>query len=211
MTNDTNPAAAPNPARALRLSVLRRGAIAAALLGGGVVIGAAGFATAQGAMGPGGWHHHGPKIGMIQFFAHSALENVGATSDQETKVHDIIASAYQKIEPTDGKREEMRKQVLELLKAPNLDRAAAEKMRADKVAEMDAKSKLIVGAALDAAAQLTPDQRVKLVQNVEARMEEHRGWGHWGRGFGGPEHGDHGERGDRGPGEHGPDAGGDHE
>ena len=210
MTNDTTPAATPAPVRALRASVLRRGAIAAALLGGGIVIGAAGFATAQGAMGPGGWHHHGPKIGMIQFFAHRAMENVGATSDQETKVHDIIATAYQKIEPTDGKREEMRKQVLDILKAPTIDRAAAEKMRADKVAEMDAKSKLIVGAALDAAAQLTPDQRVKLVQNVEARMEEHHGWHHWGR-DGGPEHGEHGDHGDHGSMEHGPDSGSDHE
>jgi periplasmic protein CpxP/Spy len=205
MTNDTTPANAA-PARSLRTSVLRRGAIAAALLGGGIVIGAAGFATAQG-MGPGGWHHgwHGPKIGMIQFFAHAALENVGATSDQETKVHDIIAAAYQKVEPPEGQREEMRKQVLDLLKAPTIDRAAIEKMRAEKVADMDAKSKVIVNAALDAAAQLTPDQRVRLVHNVEARMDEreHGGWGHWGRGFGGPEHGEHGAA------EHGPDAGGD--
>ena len=204
MTNDTNPAATPNPVRSLRTSVLRRGAIAAALLGGGIAIGAAGFATAQG-MGPGGWHHHhGPKIGMVQFFAHNALENVGATSDQETKVHDIIAAAYQKIEPTDGKREEMRKQVLELLKAPTIDRGAAEKLRAEKIADMDAKSKVILAAALDAAGQLTPEQRTKLVQNVEARMEEHHhgGWRHWGHEDGGPDHHEHGEH---GHGDHGPD------
>ena len=197
MTNDTNVSRQPGGTG----TWLRRGAIAAALLSGGIVIGAAGFATAEGAMGPGGWHHHGPKIGMIQFFAHHALENVGATSDQETKVHDIIASAYQKIEPGDASRDEMRKQVLDILKAPTVDRAAAEKLRAQKIADMDTKSKVIVGAALDAAAQLTPEQRVKLVENVEARMEEHHGWQH--RGFDG-EHGS-----DHGPMEHGAD--GDHD
>ena len=197
-SNDTNPA----PERSRRSSMLRRSALAAVLLGGGIVIGAAGFATAQGAMGgPGGWHHGGPKVGMVQFFVHGALENVGATSDQETKVHDIIATAYQKIDSSQDERDEMRKQVMELLKAPTIDRAAAEKLRAEKIADMDAKSKVIVGAALDAAAQLTPEQRVKLANNAEARMQEHEhgGWHHWGH-EDGPEHG---------PMEHGPD-GGDH-
>ena len=140
---------------------------------------------------------------MVQFFVHGALENVGATSDQETKVHDIIATAYQKIDPSQD-REEMRKQVLDILKAPTIDRAAAEKLRAEKIADMDAKSKVIVGAALDAAAQLTPDQRVKLVKNAEARMAEHEhgGWHHWGPGS---EHGpmEHGQGSDDRGGDHG--------
>lgn len=176
---------------------LRRGALAAVLLGSGVFLGAAGFATAQGAMGHGPWQGgHGPRLGMVQFFVRGALENVGATSDQETKVHDIIATAYQKIDPSEAKHDEMRKQVLDILRAPTIDRAAAETLRAQKIADMDAKSKVIVGAALDAAAQLTPEQRVKLAQNAQ-HMAEHDGWHRWGG-----EHRDGGP--DQGPVEHGP-------
>ncbi len=174
--------------------------MAVALLGGGFVLGAASFATAQGAMGHGMWHGgHGPRLGMVQYFVHGALENVGASSDQETKVHDIIAAAYQKIDPAEGTHDAMRKQVLDLMRAPTIDRAAAEKLRADEIARMDAKSKVIVGAMLDAASQLSPEQRVKLAEHAQERMAEHEhgGW----RRFG-PENGP----------EHGPDAGlaGDH-
>ena len=196
MANDTNSSSGTG-------TWLRRGALAAVLLGGGVFLGAAGFATAQGAMGHAMWHGgHGPRLGMVQFFVHGALENVGATSDQETKVHDIIATAYQKLEPAEEDHAAMRKQVLDILRAPTIDRAAAEKVRADAIARMDAKSKLIVGAALDAAAQLTPDQRVKLAQHAEAHMAEHAGWHRWGGD--GRDGGEHGPDADHGSMGHGP-------
>ena len=199
MTNDTNPSRQPGGSG----TWLRRGTFAAVLLGSGVFLGAAGFATAQGAMGHAMWQGggHGPRLGMVQYFVRGALENVGATSDQETKVHDIIATAFQKIDPSEAQHDEMRKQVLDILRAPTIDRAAAETLRAQKIADMDAKSKLIVGAALDAAAQLTPEQRVKLAQNAEQHMAEHAGWHRWGAHDGGPDAGPM----EHGPMEHGPD------
>ena len=160
----------------------RQSAIALVLIGGGFALGAASVATAHGDMG--GWHHHhhGPRVGMIQHMVRGALDNVGATTAQEDKVHDIIAKASTDLDQgkTDSGDDKgaMKKQVLELMKAPTLDRAAFDKLRADKVAAMDAKSKTIEDALFEAASQLTPEQRTKLVANVQERMEHH-GWGGW--------------------------------
>ena len=84
----------------------------------------------------------------------------------------------------------MRKQALELLSAPTVDRAAVEKMRLEAVAKFDAKSKTIAAGLLDIADQLTPEQRTKLAANIEAMAQ--RGpmggpmggpWGHWEHGW----------------------------
>ncbi len=198
--------------RAPRLSLLRRGVAAAALVAGGIVIGAGGLAVAGGEMGGGmmgsemGWHHHhhhGFMAGMLQRRVRGALDNVGATTAQEDKVHDVIANATTELDKDKGERGAMRRQILDLMKAPTLDRDAFEKLRAQKVSEMDAKSKVVSNALFDAASQLSPEQRAKLVGDFEARMD-HGGWGHHRDG----EHDrDRGmERGmDRSPGDHGPD------
>ena len=156
----------------------RQGAIAVGLLTGGFALGAVSFASADGMGGwHGGHHHHGPRVGMIQHVVHRALDSVGATTAQEDKVHDIIAATYTGLDQDKGEHEAMRKQAIALLSAPTIDRAAAEKLRADAVARFDAKSKTIVSAMLDAAGQLTPDQRTKLAAEVQDRMDHH-GWRH---------------------------------
>ena len=103
-------------------------------------------------------------------------ENVGATTAQEDKIHDIVAATFTELDKDGDGRDALRKQVLDLMRAPTLDRAAIEKLRAENVAAFDAKSKAIVAAVVDAAGQLTPAQRVKLAQNAEDRMA-HPWWG----------------------------------
>ena len=166
--------------------VWKQSAIALVLVGGGFALGAASLAVAHGDMGPGGmehgWgHHHGPRVGMIQHFTRRALDDVGASTAQEDKVHDIIASAYTELQKDGGgERGTMRKQVLELMKAPTLDKAAFEKLRAQKISDMETKSKVVSNALFDAAGQLTPEQRAKLVDKIEARMDHgHGGVGGW--------------------------------
>lgn len=65
-----------------------------------------------------------------------------------------------------------RGEVMELMTAPTIDRAAAETLRAARIAAIDEASKKITAAALDAAEVLTPEQRAKLVE----QMKERRGW-----------------------------------
>jgi Spy/CpxP family protein refolding chaperone len=65
-----------------------------------------------------------------------------------------------------------------LLAAPTIDRAAVEKLRAEAAAKFDAKSKALVGGVLEIADQLTPEQRVRLADEL-AQMRPHgpMGWG----------------------------------
>jgi protein CpxP len=175
MTDQNTPAPAapeaipPIPAPTSRTrSSWTRVALLGSMLVAGVALGAGGLAAAAGAHG---WMRGGgPRIERIQAMAERTLDSVGATSDQIAKVHDIIAGAYNDMQPMREKRAEFRKQMIELLKAPTLDAAAIEKARADHIADLDAASKRLSKAVTDVAGVLTPDQRVKVVDRIEAFM-----------------------------------------
>jgi Spy/CpxP family protein refolding chaperone len=154
-------------------------ALFGAALVAAVAIGAGGLAAASAAQDgwQNGWMGEGTRLERLQGAFRRALDSVGATSDQEAKVHDIVANAFAELAPTREKREAFRKQALDLLKAPTIDRAAIEKMRADHMAEMDAKSKRLVAALVDVAEILTPDQRVKLADRAQDFMQRpHHRW-----------------------------------
>jgi Spy/CpxP family protein refolding chaperone len=175
------------------------------LVMGGVLTGAVAFGAGLAlAAGPQafGWRH-GPQIERVQQIALHVLDSVGATSAQEAKIHDIIAATFAEVAPDPKDREAMRKQVLDLLRAPTVDRLAVEKLRADQVAKIDATSKKLVAAVLDIADQLTPEQRAKLADRADAMAQQGPMGGPWGGPHGGPMGGPwHGPRFDgRGPGD----------
>jgi Spy/CpxP family protein refolding chaperone len=145
----------------------RRPLVLGAIVLGGLALGAGGLAFAATVQGQFDFHR-GPRLALIQQFALRALDSIGATSAQEAKVHDIIAAAFADIVPGQEEHEALRQHVLDLLRTPTIDRAAVEKLRADHVADIEAKSKKIVAAILDIADQLTPEQRAKLVAHVES-------------------------------------------
>ncbi len=88
-------------------------------MAGVLALGVGGFALAEG-MGHGGWDR-GVRMAFLQHGVARALDSVGATSDQEAKVHDIIAAKLTEIAPDPKEHEAMRKQALELLGAPTID------------------------------------------------------------------------------------------
>jgi Spy/CpxP family protein refolding chaperone len=152
----------------------------AGVLAGGVALGAlgaGGLAIAAG-MDHFGWNH-GSHLAFVQGAVTRALDSVGANAAQEAKVHDIIAAKFTEIAPDPKQHEAMRKQALDLLAAPTIDRTAVEKLRADAVANFDAKSKLVVGGILDIADQLTPAQRTELAARI-GEMAQHGPMGPWG-------------------------------
>ncbi|WP_413991581.1 Spy/CpxP family protein refolding chaperone [Labrys okinawensis] len=164
----------------------------------GIVIGAAGLAGAAMVGDHMGWRQHGPRLEHIQNFVRMSLDSVAATSDQEAKVHDIIASAFTDLTPKPEDRMAMRKQAIDILKAPTVDKAALEKLRTNFVADADARSKRFLDAVTQIADVLTPDQRAKLAERAEA-------WADRGPMMDG-EHHRHGGRRDgwNGPGDDGP-------
>ncbi len=180
------------PARRWPRVLVLGGAMAA-----GIALGAGGLAAAA-VMGGGGWHH-GPRLERIQNFVRMSLDSVAATSEQEAKVHDIVAAAYTDLAPKPEDRAAFRKQAIDLLRAPSIDKAAVEKLRSDFVARTDAKSKRFVEAVLATAEVLTPEQRAKLAERADLWAERGpMGGGHrWHRdGQGGADRPDGGKAGD---------------
>jgi protein CpxP len=173
------------PPKLERRSIWPRAFAMIGVLGLGVALGAGSLAYAAGMehMGSG----PGPRLAMVQAMVQHALDSVGASSAQESKVHDIIAAKFTEIAPNPEEHEAMHKQALELLAAPTVDRAAVEKLRADIVAKFDAKSKAIVSGVLDIADQLTPAQRTALTAEI-AEMAKHGPMGMGGMGMGGWRH-----------------------
>lgn len=155
---------APVPAKRWPRALMLGGVMAA-----GIALGASGLAAAA-MMGGGGWHH-GPRLERIQNFVRMSLDSVAATSDQEAKVHDIVATAFTDLAPKPEDRMAMRKQAIDLLRAPTIDKAAIEKLRSDFVARTDAKSKRFTEAVLAIADVLTPDQRAKLADRAQMWAE----------------------------------------
>ena len=143
----------------------------------GVAIGAGGLAIGAG-MDQFGWRE-GMRLAMIQEHASHMMDSIGVSAAQEAKVHDIIAAKFAEIAPDPKQHEAMRKQALDLLSAPTIDRAAVEKLRTDAVANFDAKSKLVVSGILDVADQLTPAQRTELATRINT-MAQHGPMGPWG-------------------------------
>ena len=155
-----------------------RAATMVGVLAFGVALGAGGLAAAAG-MNAMGWRE-GARLAFLQGAVTHALDSVGASADQEAKIHDIVAAKFAEIAPKPDDHEALRKQALALLAAPTIDRAAVERLRADAVAIFDAKSKAIVGAVLDVADQLTPEQRARLAAELPEMGRGGPPFGPWG-------------------------------
>jgi len=132
-----------------------------------VAIVGAGVAFAQG----GGW---GPRFGPMGggFAGHGlsrVLDNVDATSEQEDRIWKIIDDARAELRPIGRDFRDARDQAAEILGAATIDRAAAETLRAGRIAAIDQASRRVTAALLDAAEVLTPEQRTKLLEQLKER------------------------------------------
>ena len=97
------------------------------------------------------------------------LGQVDATKEQEDKIEAIMDKVHDEVRPIMRSFRDTRDDVAKLLGAATIDRAAAETLRAERVAAMDEASRKVTAALLDAAEVLTPEQRTKLVEHFEGR------------------------------------------
>ena len=120
--------------------------------------------------------HFGSPESIEKMVKHLAVE-VDATPEQQEKLAAIAKQAAQDLEPLRGQAMEARKQAMELLSQPKVDRAALEQLRVAKLQHADAASKRITQALGDAAEVLTPEQRRKLAEHMARRggHRRHRG------------------------------------
>ncbi|MGQ0545926.1 MAG: Spy/CpxP family protein refolding chaperone [Betaproteobacteria bacterium] len=142
---------------------------------GGIAAGFSWKAFGQGRHG----FHGGANLDerIDKMVKHLAIE-IDATPEQQQKLAAIAKAAAKDLAPLRGQAMETRKQAMELLSAPSVDRAGLEKLRVSKLQHADAASRRITQALGDAAEVLTPEQRVKLAEHVARmghRRHRHRG------------------------------------
>jgi len=121
-----------------------------------------------------GWHH-GPMDaeGMARRIDKSVewvLSDVGASAEQKTRVATIARQAAADLAPLRDRHRAARRQAVELLAAPAIDRAAIERLRAEQLRHADDASKRLTQALADIAEALTPEQRAQLRERLERRM-----------------------------------------
>ncbi len=186
--NNTSPAPAAPPPRSGRL---RR----YLLIGGVVLLAGIGGAMANQAVsgghgfGPGMWHGRGfmggPMGGRLdpaqieqradRMTRHFAVE-IDATSEQEARLRALVRTTLRDLLPLRETAFDGRARMRALLSQPTVDRAAIEAFRAEKIALADQVSKRLAQALGDAAEILTPEQRRKVAEHMEARSGYGPGW-----------------------------------
>lgn len=153
-------------------------AIASLLAGLGASL-CGGLAHAHGPGGWGGWHR-GVDDSDPQAMQRRAearvkwmLADIDATEAQQKKIADIMVMLTRELRPLREQAHEARKQLMEILSKPQIDRGALEALRAKQAQTIDQISRRITQSLADAAEVLTPDQRAKLAERIEQRRQRH--------------------------------------
>ncbi len=162
------------------------GSLAVAVLAGLGLASATGGDFAAGQSGMSGKHEMGGKaIHASMRGKHFGerrldymLEEIEATPEQAAKLKEIFGAVREEVEPVVSEFRETRGQIAALLGAPTIDRAATETLRAERVAAIDAASRKMTAAILDAAEVLTPEQRAELAKRFKEGGGRH-GHGRW--------------------------------
>ncbi len=138
--------------------------------------------------GPGWGHHHRHGHGQgwaggdpakmgerVDKMVDRVLSSVDGTAEQKQKVSAIVKQAMTEMAPLRERHQAARRKAVDILAAPNVDRAAIETLRAEEVAAAEQASRRLTQAIGDVAEVLTPEQRVKLKERFENRRQ--RRWG----------------------------------
>lgn len=99
---------------------------------------------------------------------------IDATPAQQAQLEPIIKQAAKELMPLRDKVREARRQGMELLSAPQIDRGAIERLRSEQIAFADDASKRFVRALADVAEVLTPEQRKSVAARMQRRRHGHR-------------------------------------
>ena len=140
----------------------RRGWIVGGLAATALIVGA-GVAASQ------PWGGHGSGFGGMrgERGVTRMLERLDATPEQKEKITAIMKGVREELQPMRGSMRTLREDAARLLKADTIDRAAIEKLRAQRIEQADAASKRMTKAFADAAEVLTPKQRAEFVGRME--------------------------------------------
>jgi periplasmic protein CpxP/Spy len=118
--------------------------------------------------GPGGWHarHLSPELRAkhLDLMVEDVLDGIDVTADQKSRIKAIVAEMVKELQPLRAQRFETRRQAMEILTQPTIDRAAIESLRVEKLKVAEAASKRFTQGIADIAEVLTPEQRKALAE-----------------------------------------------
>lgn len=151
------------------------GGLTVAIAGGAGIVGA--YSDDFGGFGPGrhfGMRAHLGGPGFMGRGIDGALDDIDATDEQSDRLWKILDDARAEIRPMMRDFRDTREDLVKLLGAPTVDKAAIEKLRGERLAEIDQVSRKMTAALAEAAEVLTPEQRAKLVKRFEERKSHHK-------------------------------------
>ena len=166
-TRQSNESERTSP-RWIRVSLVACGAAIALVVGGAMVL-----PLGEASAGLFGRSHrpgdHSPeeireKVGFVTGWV---LDSVDATDEQQAQVSVILDRTFVTLAPLHANRAAARAAFVGALTSPNVDRAALEELRVDKLAEMTVASEELLQAIADIAEVLTPTQRIELAEMAE--------------------------------------------
>jgi len=94
-----------------------------------------------------------------------------ATADQKTRLAAIFKSGMDEMRPLREKQRATRQQAASLLSQRTIDRSALEQLRAAQMQVHDQLSRRMTQMMADAAEVLTPEQRARVAERMQKRME----------------------------------------
>ena len=98
------------------------------------------------------------------------VEDLGGTAEQQARLAAIAKAAAKDLAPVHDELTAGRRQAVEILTAPQVDRAALEAHRARQMQLVTTASERLTVAVADAAEVLTPEQRVKAADRLAGHM-----------------------------------------
>jgi Spy/CpxP family protein refolding chaperone len=112
---------------------------------------------------------HGGKGGGLRARVERMLTVAGASSEQKTKINQILKRAFEQAAPLRRKAADTHRELGRLLTSAKIDRTAIERARAEHVAATDQSGRIMVKAFADAAEVLTPEQRARIAGAMAER------------------------------------------
>jgi Spy/CpxP family protein refolding chaperone len=157
---------------------VRRFPLTGALLLVAVILAVAAVAGARGM-----WRGHHGDPGLMRdhaaFMVERMLSRVDATPAQVEQIQAIVNNSIDEVFELREAGGEMRRELAAALTAEEIDRAALEDLRQQKLETVDTVSKQIVTALANISEVLTAAQREAIAERLEEHRERgHHGWRH---------------------------------
>jgi Spy/CpxP family protein refolding chaperone len=97
------------------------------------------------------------------------LDGIDVSAEQKTRINAIVTATMNDMQPLRKQRTDARREAIEILTQPTIDRAKIEAFRVEKLKLAEAASQRITQGIVDVAEVLTPEQRAALAEKFSQR------------------------------------------